>query len=174
MLPTKLPAKPGLQVVVLLLGRLILAGIFLAAGYLKLREPWLQFAVSLNGLKIVPDSLLEPVARTLPWCEVVLGLWILSGIGLRWSSALASLMLGAFFSVLVRSYAMGLQVDCGCFGSGEPLGPKTLARDGLMLALALGVTIAAFRTRTAGTGLPPADSSRTSPLPSGTEQSRPA
>jgi uncharacterized membrane protein YphA (DoxX/SURF4 family) len=167
-------ANPRMQRWLLLLGRLILAGIFLAAGYLKLREPWLQFAVSLNTLKILPDNLLEPFSRTLPWCEVALGVWILSGLWLRWSAALASAMLGVFFSVLVRSYAMGLQVDCGCFGSGEPLGPKTLARDGLMLALALCVTIAAFRMRAVRTALPPADDSRPSSLPSGTEQSRPA
>jgi uncharacterized membrane protein YphA (DoxX/SURF4 family) len=169
-----LPANPKVQRMLLLLGRLLLAGIFLAAGYLKLREPWLQFAVSLNSLKILPDNLLEPVSRILPWCEVALGIWILSGIWLRWSAALASLMLAVFFSVLVRSYAMGLQVDCGCFGSGEPLGPKTLARDALMLALAFCVTIAAFRMRAVRTARPPADGSRPSSLPSGTEQSRPA
>ena len=36
----------------LLAGQVILAGIFIAAGYLKLREPWLQFAVSISSLKI--------------------------------------------------------------------------------------------------------------------------
>ena len=49
--------------VLLLVGRILLAAIFLAAGIAKLREPWLQFAVSVNSFKIVPDSLLEPVAR---------------------------------------------------------------------------------------------------------------
>lgn len=143
--------RPGLKWGLLLAGRLALAAIFIAAGYLKLREPWLQFAVSINSLKIVPDNLLEPIARTLPWGELVLGLAILSGVWLRWSAAVASLLLGVFFSVLVRSFALGLQVDCGCFGSGEPLGPKTLARDGAMLALALAVTIGAFlRNRPSG------------------------
>ncbi|MES1261372.1 MAG: MauE/DoxX family redox-associated membrane protein [Acidobacteriota bacterium] len=135
----------------LLAGRLILAGIFIAAGYFKLREPWLQFAVSLNGFKILPDAALEPVAKILPWCELALGLAILSGIWLRWFSLLATLMLAVFFAVLVRSFALGLQVDCGCFGSGEALGPKTLVRDGLMLALALAVTRGAFALR-AGSG----------------------
>jgi uncharacterized membrane protein YphA (DoxX/SURF4 family) len=156
----------------LLVGQLLLAAIFLAAGYLKLREPWLQFAVSINSLKIVPDNLLEPVARILPWGELVLGLAILSGIWLRWSALLASLTLGAFLSVLVRSYAMGLQVDCGCFGSGEPLGPKTLARDGAMLALAIAVTIAAFRLRAGNSGQRTGGGSSSVALPSGTEPSR--
>ena len=129
----------------LIVGQVALAAIFLLAGYAKLRQPWLQFAVSLNSFKILPDSALEPMAKTLPWCEVALGVAILSGVWLRWFSLVASLVLGLFLSVLARSYLMGLQVDCGCFGSGEALGPMTLVRDSTMLALALAVTIGAFR-----------------------------
>ena len=65
----------------------------------------------------------------------------------RWSALIASLLLTLFFAVLIRSYALGLQVDCGCFGSGESaLGPLRLAEEAAMLALALGVTIGAFRS----------------------------
>lgn len=132
----------------LLIGRVLLAAIFIYAGYAKLREPWLQFAVSISTFKLVPDNLLEPMARTLPWFELALGLAILSGVLLRWSALIASLLLALFFGVLIRSYAMGLQVDCGCFGSGEAaLGPLRLAEEAAMLSLALAVTIGAFRTR---------------------------
>lgn len=137
--------SPKTRRVLLLAGRLLLAAIFLAAGIAKLREPWLQFAVSVNSFKIVPDSMLEPVARTLPWLEVVLGLAILSGIKLRWTTVAATLMLGMFLSVLLRSWALGLEVDCGCFGSGEPLGPKAIARDSGMVLFSLLVTLGAFR-----------------------------
>jgi hypothetical protein len=46
---------------------------------------------------------------------------------------------------MVRSYIVGLKIDCGCFGPGDALGPKTLARDFSMLALAVVVTIGSFR-----------------------------
>jgi len=132
--------------VLLLAGQVILAAIFIYAGYAKLREPWLQFAVSISSFKLVPDNLLEPMAKYLPWAELALGLVILSGIFLRWSALIASLLLLLFFAVLIRSYAMGLQVDCGCFGSGESgLGPLRLAEEAAMLALAGAVTIGAFR-----------------------------
>jgi uncharacterized membrane protein YphA (DoxX/SURF4 family) len=135
--------------VLLRVGQLILAGIFIYAGYAKLREPWLQFAASLSTFKLLPDSALEPLAKFLPWAELALGIAILSGILLRWSALIASLLLTLFFAVLIRSYAMGLQVDCGCFGAGETaLGPLRLAEEAAMLALALAVTIAAFRRRT--------------------------
>lgn len=132
--------------ILFLIGQVILAGIFIYAGYAKLREPWPQFALSLYSFKLLPDKALEPLARTLPWCELALGLAILSGILLRWSAFIASLLLTLFFAVLIRSYAMGLEVDCGCFGAGETsLGPLRLTEEAAMLALAVAVTVAAFR-----------------------------
>jgi uncharacterized membrane protein YphA (DoxX/SURF4 family) len=129
----------------LIAGQLILAGIFLAAAYFKLREPWVQFTVSLYQLKFLPDTWLEPVAKITPWAELVLGLALLSGIMLRWTALIASGVLTAFLSVLTRAWMMGITADCGCFGSGEePLGPKTLLRDGVMLVLALAVTAEAW------------------------------
>lgn len=136
-----------LKRILLLIGQVILAGIFIYAGYAKLREPWIQFAVSLSTFKLLPDSALEPLARYLPWAELVLGITILSGILLRWSALIATLVLTLFFAVLIRSYAIGLQVDCGCFGSGEsPLGPLRLAEEAAMLALAAAVSFGAFRS----------------------------
>jgi putative oxidoreductase len=141
--------------VLLIAGQLILAGIFIYAGYAKLREPWPQFAVSISTFKLVPDTWLEPMAKWVPWAELVLGLAVLSGILLRWSALVASLVLTLFFAVLIRSYALGIDVDCGCFGSGEAhLGPLRLAEEAVMLALAVGVTVAAFRRGRKATGTP--------------------
>jgi uncharacterized membrane protein YphA (DoxX/SURF4 family) len=126
-------------------GRLVLGVIFVVAAYMKLRDPWLEFAGNLAAFQLLPDWALEPIARILPWSELALGVALISGIWQRWFALIASLLLTLFFSVMVRSYALGLQIDCGCFGSGEPLGPKTLARDFSMLALAVVVTVGLFR-----------------------------
>ncbi len=94
------------------------------------------------------------MAKYVPWAELLLGVAILSGVLLRWSALIASLVLTLFFAVLIRAYALHMQVDCGCFGSGEaPLGPLRLAEEALMLGLALAVTIGAFR-RNSGTASP--------------------
>ncbi len=79
-------------------------------GYAKLREPWPQFAVSINSFKLVPLEWLEPMSKWIPWAELLLGLAILSGILLRWSALVASLVLTLFFAVLIRSYALGIDV----------------------------------------------------------------
>lgn len=130
----------------LIAGRLILGVIFVVAAYMKLKAPWLEFAGSLNAFELLPEAWLEPVARTLPWGELALGVALISGLFQKWFALIASLLLALFFTVMVRSYIVGLKIDCGCFGPGEALGPKTLARDFSMLALAVVVTVASFRT----------------------------
>jgi uncharacterized membrane protein YphA (DoxX/SURF4 family) len=148
----------------LLVGRLIVGGVIVYAAYVKLRAPWIQFAASLNGYGILPESALEPVAKTLPWCELTIGIALLSGVWLRWFALLASLMLSFFFTMMVRSYAMGLKIDCGCFGPGEALGPKTILRDGVLVAIAVAVAIGAFRAQRQNAAQPPvADAELTNP-----------
>jgi uncharacterized membrane protein YphA (DoxX/SURF4 family) len=132
---------------VTILGRLFLAGIFIVAAIAKLREPWPLFAASIDTMQVLPEAGVEFVARTLPWGELALGLLLLSGFFQRISTVIATALLGGFLSVLVRSYLRGMTVDCGCFGSGEALGPMTLLRDGAMLAVAAWVTYEAFRNK---------------------------
>src|SRR4051812_13518230 len=109
----------------LIAGRLILGAIFVYAAWAKLRAPWIEFAGGLNAFELLPEATLEPIARTLPWAELLLGLGLISGIAQRWFGLIASLLLTLFFTVMVRSYVVGLKIDCGCFGPGDALGPKT-------------------------------------------------
>jgi len=130
----------------LIAGRLIIAGIFLYAGYEKVREPWLQFAISVESFKAVPDSWIQPIARILPWGEVALGLALLTSILTRWFALIATLLLTLFLGVGIRAYALGLIVDCGCFGvgNGGAIDVKWFAEHIAMLSLGLAVTIGEF------------------------------
>ncbi len=130
----------------LLLGRISLGGVLIYAGYLKLQMPWLNFAVQIQAYKLswLSDDAIMFIAKTLPWFEVALGVALITGIGLKWFGAAASLLLGFFFVILVRSYALGMDIDCGCFGEGDKLTWKSLVRDGFLLALAAAVTAGAF------------------------------
>jgi uncharacterized membrane protein YphA (DoxX/SURF4 family) len=129
----------------LIAGRLGIAVIFLYAGIAKVREPWLQFAVSIESFKIVPESWLEPLARDLPWCEIVLGIALIPGILARWFSLIATGMLAWFLFIGIRAVAKGLTVDCGCFGSGGgAIDTKWFVEHAAMLALGLAVTAGEF------------------------------
>jgi len=125
--------------------RLALAAVFLYAAYTKLRQPWLLFAMSIDAYQLLPEWAAMFLGRTLPWFELLLGLVLAAGIGLRYAAAGATILLGAFFAVMMRAYALGMKIDCGCFGLGEQISGRTLARDGLLLALSLAVTLLAIR-----------------------------
>ena len=131
----------------LLISRLALGAIFIYAGYAKLREPWELFAMNIDSYKILPLGMAETAAHTIPWLEIALGVWLLSGIWLRISGTVASLVLLTFIVLMARAYAKGMQIDCGCFGSGDPISWKTLLRDGSMAADSVAMTVLAFRRR---------------------------
>jgi uncharacterized membrane protein YphA (DoxX/SURF4 family) len=125
--------------------RLLLSVVFLYAAYTKLRQPWLVFAMALDSYQMLPEWAVLALARTLPWLEAAIGALLLFGIGLRFTAIAASAMLAAFFAVMLYSYVRGNQIDCGCFGLGEALGPATLIRDGLLVTASLTLTWTACR-----------------------------
>ena len=126
-----------------LLLRLMLAGVFLYAAWTKLRQPWLMFALSIDAYQLLPEWAVLTTARVLPWLELAIGVLLLIGVWLRYVSILAAAILGVFFAIILLSFGKGMGIDCGCFGVGEPLTAKTLARDGLLLAAALMLAVLA-------------------------------
>ena len=120
--------------------RLLLAGIFLYSGYVKQRSP-LQFAAAIAGYNLVPASLVLPLASYLPWAEVALGIFLLTGWKSRHAGLVATGLLVVFLSALTITYARGIDADCGCFASSERISPRTITRDGLLLLPAVFLAI---------------------------------
>jgi len=125
--------------------RVILGVVFIYAGWLKLRDPWALFAMGIDSYHLLPYPLVVLFARTLPAAEVALGLWLVVGFWLRISSTALSLLLVVFFTAMVHAKLAGQHIDCGCFGTGDPISKWTLLRDGSLLAASLFVTWQAFR-----------------------------
>jgi uncharacterized membrane protein YphA (DoxX/SURF4 family) len=145
--------------ILLLVGRICLAGIFLFAAYSKMAPPpgfpwsWGSIRISLSLFANGVDSyqMLSPgavsfVAHFLPAFELVLGLWLLSGIGLRISSLLSTLAICAFIYAMFSAWRRGLTINCGCFGTtSTPIGPKDMMRDGLLfLPLSAALLVGSF------------------------------
>jgi uncharacterized membrane protein YphA (DoxX/SURF4 family) len=144
--------------ILLIAGRIVLGGIFIVAGFVKLRPmvhgmPWSKasvntslamFAIQVDSYQMLSSNNANLVAHTLPFAELALGLWIVSGIFLVLPSLVTTLMLGGFLAAMIRAYALGLEINCGCFGPGEKVGPLSFARDGSFFALSLAVTVGAF------------------------------
>ena len=133
----------------------MLGAIFIYAGYAKIVLPTMHprppigIALSLFALQVDSYQLLAPgavnfVAHTLPFAEIALGLLLIIGWELRIWATLTSLIMLGFFAAVVRSYSLGLQINCGCFANPEPLTKSTVIRDGLLAALAVLMTVFAF------------------------------
>jgi len=144
------------------LGRLIIGGIFVYAGYAKLTYPnhnlwpWflLKFSVSANlstfafqveSYKVLGAAGSSFVAHTLPFLEIVLGLLLLIGWKLRvWATMVSAILVG-FLTVVTRAYLLHMDINCGCFGTPEPLTLMTVIRDATLVLLALVMTIFAYQ-----------------------------
>ncbi|HUP02378.1 MAG TPA: MauE/DoxX family redox-associated membrane protein [Bryobacteraceae bacterium] len=124
--------------------RIALGAVFAYAAYIKLTQPWELFAGAIADYKLLPAWAVNPLARTLPWAELAIGLLLVAGFLVRTASAACSLLLLVFFSLMVRAYAFHMEISCGCFGPGELISWKTLLRDGSLLAVALAVTALSF------------------------------
>ncbi len=127
--------------------RVALGAVFVYAAWIKLRQPWELFAMSISDYGVLPDWAVRVVARTLPWAEALIGLALMAGRWLRVSAGAASLLLLVFFGLMVRAYATGMEINCGCFGPGEAISVRTLIRDGGLLAVSLFLTWTSFRGR---------------------------
>ena len=145
----------NLRRAIIWLGRLVLGGIFIYAGYAKIflpimhPRPTIGVALAFFALQVGSYQMLSPagvnfVAHTLPFAEVALGLLLIVGWQLRVWATLSTLLILGFFGAVVHAYATGMQINCGCFANPEPLTIATVMRDGLLAALAVLMTVFAF------------------------------
>lgn len=146
----------NLRRLILWLGRLVIAAIFIFAGLAKLirwdmhPRPSIGIATSLFALQIdsyqmLPSWAVLQVAHWLPWAEMAVGLLLLIGWRLRIWSTLVTLIIGGFFVAVVRAYTLHLDINCGCFAKPEPLTAMTVLRDGSLFLLAILMTVFAFQ-----------------------------
>jgi uncharacterized membrane protein YphA (DoxX/SURF4 family) len=122
---------------VLLIFRLVLGGLFVYAGAVKVLDP-LDFAQNIRNYQLVGQPLSFVAAIVLPWLEILAGLALILGVWTR-GAALAITGLLVFFIVLTAvTMVRGLDVDCGCFGSlSRKSGWGVILEDLGMLALGL-------------------------------------
>jgi putative oxidoreductase len=147
--------------VVIWIGRLVLGGIFVYAGYSKIFLPnfmfrplfALKFSLSTNlsnfAFQVESYKLLSPagvsfVAHTLPFTEIVLGLLLLIGWRLRIWATLGTLLILGFLAAVARAYLLHMDINCGCFATPEPLTGWTVVRDSALAALAVAMTVFAY------------------------------
>jgi uncharacterized membrane protein YphA (DoxX/SURF4 family) len=122
--------------------RLVLGGVFVVAGALKIPDPAAAVR-AVRAYRLLPESLVAPVAFGLPVLEIAVGLALLIGVFVRTAALAAAVLLVLFLVGIGSAWARGLRIDCGCFGNGgevaagETAYPLEVLRDGVLLGVAL-------------------------------------
>ena len=97
---------------------------------------WIVFAGAIGDYKVLPDWAVVPLARSLPWVELVIGVMLIAGLGTRIAATACSVLLAGFFGLMVRAQILHMNISCGCFGpTGDIISWRTLLRDGTLLGL---------------------------------------
>jgi putative oxidoreductase len=125
--------------------RLLVGGMFVLAGVLKIADP-AKFAQDVGNYRLMPHELTNLVAILVPWIELTAGVLVLTGIWLRAAALVITSLTAMFFLIIVSALARGLNIECGCFGTvgGRHVGLVNLAIDSTLLVLA---ALLAWRSR---------------------------
>ena len=106
-----------------LLCRLILGGVLLAAGALKIGNLQ-KSAMAVRAYEMLPVELANFLGYALPWIEIGMGLLLIVGASVKICGLLGSLTMLAFIIAIAQAWARGLSIDCGCFGGGGTIDPE--------------------------------------------------
>jgi uncharacterized membrane protein YphA (DoxX/SURF4 family) len=133
-------ATPWISTVV----RLALGAVFVAASLSKIGKVDATVR-AVRAYRILPESLVHPVAYALPYLELAVGVLLIIGLGTRIVAIIAGTMLLLFIAAVASAGARGLKIDCGCFGGGGPVVHthylREIARDSAFFLLPLWLAI---------------------------------
>jgi uncharacterized membrane protein YphA (DoxX/SURF4 family) len=122
-----------------LLFRVVLGGVLLVAGGLKVGNPQ-KSAMSVRAYELLPIEIANFFGYVLPWFEIGVGALLILGVAVKISALLGGATMLIFILAISQAWARGLSIDCGCFGGGGAIDPsqtkylEEILRDiGLML-----------------------------------------
>lgn len=140
--------------IALLLGRVLVGGIFLFAGYEKLhyagawhlRDYHFLFSFGVNSYQMLSFSNALLLARILPPLEIAIGILLIAGVGLRLAGPITIALLVMFMIALTHALLAGTDIKCGCFGNDSATPGRELLMDSVLLPITVALTVAAFRS----------------------------
>jgi uncharacterized membrane protein YphA (DoxX/SURF4 family) len=123
-------------------GRLLVGGLFLAAGALKVGH-FSDLAASIAAFRILPEPVVAPLAVFLPFLEIGVGVYLIAGFFTRAAAALAALMLGVYAAAIASAVVRHIPANCGCFGPQDraPADWPHAAADALIALLCVAIAL---------------------------------
>ena len=124
-----------------LLARMLVGGVWVVAGVVKLPDPN-ENVRAVRAYDLLPESVVPVVGHALPILEILVGGCLLLGLLTRVAAVVSAVLLVAFVVGIASAWGRGLSIECGCFGEGAgPAAnaaakyPWEIARDVGLLAL---------------------------------------
>lgn len=92
--------------------------------------------------QVLPPYFVRPVAYALPFIEISLSVWLLTGIELLIAASLIAGLLLLFTSTIVINLVRGRHIQCHCFGDSKlRIGLTSLIRNSLLVAIAFSLVV---------------------------------
>lgn len=138
-------ARRPLWSVVAMALRLLLGGVFIYSGLMKLDDP-LLFAQAIEKFKVTDpvdhEHLVKLATFAIPWTELLCGAALVVGMWTRAAALVLALALAGFMVLIWQVLARGEAFECSCFGRLKLLCPTRLSRcnlyqNGVLTGLAL-------------------------------------
>ena len=123
--------------------RLILGGVLLVAGALKVSDPY-SSATSVRAYQILPVDLANFLGFVLPFAEVVIGIFLIFGIWVRLNAIAGGALMVMFIIAIGQAWIRGISLDCGCFGKGGLLETEELPVWNYTIEIARDIVLAVF------------------------------
>lgn len=109
--------KNKLKIITGVAGRLIVGILFVYAGYLKAIGPVEEFAYSIEAYQLFSAKIALVSAYIVPWLEIYLGVFLITGFLTTISSIIIGAFLLFFEATLLSAKFRNLPIiNCGCFG----------------------------------------------------------
>lgn len=132
------------------LPRLVIGGILVFTGASKLTIHT-TFANLVNSYQLLPLWMGTVYATILPWCELLIGAYLLLGILIRPSAVIAALTAISFMVANVNSIILGEEQCLSCFGEALLTTPlQSLIIDVFIVAVAAYLFVFSRRRQTLG------------------------
>lgn len=111
--------------------RIVLGIVFIYAGAEKISDP-AGFSISISNYRLLPVSVVNFFAISMPWIEITAGIFLIFGIAVKENAFIINAMLAVFIVAIVISLIRGLSIDCGCFGKGNQIGIQKLIENSIL------------------------------------------
>jgi uncharacterized membrane protein YphA (DoxX/SURF4 family) len=102
------------QVVTLII-RVLVGALFIFAGASKMGH-FNDLAAAIAGFRILPETVIGPLAVLLPFFEIALGLYLVAGLFTRGAAIVAAVQLAIYAAAIASAVIRHIPAACGCFG----------------------------------------------------------